>query len=148
EPADGAVHLLLDRLVRPVRLVAAGDEAGDHRAEGPDAERGLHAVPPRARMTRKSPRTSKASHAAGRANASPGRTRSPAPSPSRTRSTPNRPAGSARSSTAKNSAASGGRPSDGSYASRWSASIAASQPRPRCASSGETGKPVHSQTIE
>ena len=35
EPVDGAVHLLRDRLVAPLRLVAAGHEARDHRAEAP-----------------------------------------------------------------------------------------------------------------
>src|SRR5579884_3370338 len=148
EPADRAVHLFGHRLVPLVRLVAAGHETRDHRSERPDPERCPHELPPRQRMTRRSPRTSNVSHAAGRTNASPGRTGSPAssPSPASTSSTPNRPPGSASSSTEKNSF--GGSPSVGSNGSRRSASSAMSQPSPRCASSGEIGYPVHSQTIE
>src|SRR4029079_12809304 len=94
----GPVDLLRDGLAA-VGLVAAGHEAGDHRAERPAAETGIHVVPPRRRRTLSSPCTSNGLHAAGRTKASPGRTRSPAmsPSPSRTRSTPKRPAGSAGS---------------------------------------------------
>src|SRR5581483_4038810 len=43
EAFHGAVHALGGRLTGPLRLVAAGDEARHHRAERPDAERGLHA---------------------------------------------------------------------------------------------------------
>ncbi len=44
EALDGAVHLLGDRfgVVGVRRLVAARNEARDHRAEGPDAETRLH----------------------------------------------------------------------------------------------------------
>ena len=37
EPVDRAPHALHGRLLRQLRLVAAGDEAGRHRPEGPDA---------------------------------------------------------------------------------------------------------------
>src|SRR5438067_27124 len=114
EAADRAMHLRGDRLVPPVGLVAAGDEARDHRAERPDAERGLHRSPPRQRMTVNVPRVSNGSQAAGKTKASPARTCSPAssPSPWRTSSTPKRPAGSTRSSMLKNSLS--GMPSAGS----------------------------------
>src|SRR4051794_13225646 len=46
EPLDGAMHLLCDRLVPMLRLVAAGNEARHHRAERPDTERSLHGVSP------------------------------------------------------------------------------------------------------
>jgi len=44
EPLDGPAHALRGRLARVLRLVAAGDEARDHRSEGPDAEARLHAL--------------------------------------------------------------------------------------------------------
>jgi len=44
EPLDGAPHSLRRRLACVLRLVAAGDEARDHRSEGPDAEARLHAL--------------------------------------------------------------------------------------------------------
>jgi hypothetical protein len=42
EAVDRPLHPLHRRLSRPLRLVAAGDEASGHRAERPDAETGLH----------------------------------------------------------------------------------------------------------
>ncbi len=44
EAGHGAVHLLRHRLLTALRLVTAGDETGDHRAERPDAEGGPHVV--------------------------------------------------------------------------------------------------------
>jgi hypothetical protein len=41
EAPDGAMHLLRDRLVPMLRLIAPGNEARNHRAECPDTERGL-----------------------------------------------------------------------------------------------------------
>ena len=48
EPVDRPPHPLDRRLARVLGLVAAGDEAGDHRAERPDAEARLHAAEPTA----------------------------------------------------------------------------------------------------
>jgi hypothetical protein len=42
ETFDGTLDALGGRLARSLRLVAAGHEAGDHRPERPDPERGLH----------------------------------------------------------------------------------------------------------
>src|SRR5689334_23359371 len=47
EPGDGSRHTLGCRLPRVLRLIATRDEAGDHRAESPDAETGLHESTPR-----------------------------------------------------------------------------------------------------
>ena len=42
EPVHGAANPLGRGLVRPLRLVAGGDESRHHRPEGPDPEAGLH----------------------------------------------------------------------------------------------------------
>jgi hypothetical protein len=42
EALDSSAHALHCRLAGALGLVPTGHEAGDHRPEGPDAERGLH----------------------------------------------------------------------------------------------------------
>jgi hypothetical protein len=51
QPPDCAPHAVGGRFPRPLRLVAAGDEAGDHRPEGPDAEARLHSAALRLRSS-------------------------------------------------------------------------------------------------
>jgi hypothetical protein len=46
EAGDRARHLHRSRLADVLGLVAARNEARDHRAESPDSERSPHAVPP------------------------------------------------------------------------------------------------------